>query len=995
MRMSASSESSASSASSLTPWDELSDAVKHVFAWAVAIEQGSVVGTRSILAGMVRSEEENTPVGVLLEHFGVDRSTLFEELIRTNRPIIFPAISEPRQLTELPSLTTNATASVSEALALQSRVEPGELGIPCLFAGLLTNPRSTAARGLEGAIKEVSATTIRDNYLEYLTTTDKSSAAYREHLRSRLPSKANPTQDPLPPVTQIDDPWKALILISSGSPTASSADDGFPCLGLLTTPMTLLTVRALTSRSHVYAVETVGPEQTAQAETSATQTGTGTQTGTPTTPDPATSSVTVDFRLAASDEHAALYRRSSPVFPTAVPVRLRLAQPQAGQTCEYASVDPITSAISHLSGTIASPDDPLRLRFMINDSSSPPGDVTIGSPVVVDGAVVGIVESSALGLLRCVSASATPLFAANGLLRVTAGSIDGAGSDAVSDVDQLGFTHYVEAFADLITSQYTQPPLTIGIFGSWGSGKSFLLQHIERSIKQRHATLPKTPDVYVVRFNAWEYSATEVMWPGLVRKILSKLDEDVPWPWPQRMWTRLKWNLPREVRRVRIQLFAAALVFIVATIVAAANSRTGLAAAIGGTAVGLGFAGLLKAASNPVARWVTALFSDTEYGQQIGYMENIKHDLETLEARLHEGGDRTAPTTGRILILIDDLDRCEPAKAVEVLQAVNLLLNFNSFIVCLGIDARIITSAIEAHYDGLLSEAGASGYEYLDKIVQIPFRIPAPGTDELIAFVAEQLGEPEARSSTIGGKPVETRIAPGSAPISAAAPTPGSAPISAAAPPAVPQSSATVRSGVSANIVPGAERPASNGAEESRGAEEETFAANPSAKEVPFTNAERHAFGALAPFMRPNPRHVKRLVNVYRLVRALARSQGNTVVLESPGATIRWLMMWAQWPYCSHMMMSCYEQLLHKVKAGIFILPLGDPMLDLLGRVEQELNQELSTRLDDDLMTLRELLLIEDCAFDWTEIPEIRKYTVNFNPAIEEQVSSKIAESPS
>lgn len=56
-------------------------------------------------------------------------------------------------------------------------------------------------------------------------------------------------------------------------------------------------------------------------------------------------------------------------------------------------------------------------------------------------------------------------------------------------------------------------------------------------------------------------------------------------------------------------------------------------------------------------------------------MEEIKHDLEALERRLHDD-DPKKPTVGRILVVIDDLDRCEPTKSVEVLQAVNLLLNF-------------------------------------------------------------------------------------------------------------------------------------------------------------------------------------------------------------------------------------------------------------------------------------------------------------------------------
>ena len=166
----------------------------------------------------------------------------------------------------------------------------------------------------------------------------------------------------------------------------------------------------------------------------------------------------------------------------------------------------------------------------------------------------------------------------------------------------------------------------------------------------------------------------------------------------------------------------------------------------------LGVGGLAQAASNPVAGWVTTLFTSSDYGGQIAHMDEIKHDLETLEKRLHDKEDRNeAGRMGSILILIDDLDRCEPEKAVEVLQAVNLLLNFKSFIVCLGIDARIVTGAIEKHYDGLLARTGASGYEYLDKIVQIPFRIPEPNPDEVKAFINSQLGDPKPEPIPVSG----------------------------------------------------------------------------------------------------------------------------------------------------------------------------------------------------------------------------------------------------
>jgi KAP-like P-loop domain-containing protein/CHAT domain-containing protein len=550
--------------------------------------------------------------------------------------------------------------------------------------------------------------------------------------------------------------------------------------------------------------------------------------------------------------------------------------------------------------------------------------------------------------------------------RIEVGTLDAPGSDAVGDEDQLGFSDYVTAFADLITSPYTRPPLTIGIFGTWGMGKSFLLEHIEREITRRqtfrdgeahHGT--GISEAYIVRFNAWEYSASEIVWPGLVRKILSTLDKDVPWPRYKRWWTRLRWNLTREFRRLRAPLAAAGMVVAIAVAVALWRNHTDLAKTIAAVVAALGVGGLLKAASDPVARWVTTLFAESNYGRQIGYMEDIKHDLETLERRLHKDGNPEGDVVGRILVLIDDLDRCEPEKAVEMLQAVNLLLNFSSFIVCLGIDARIVTGAVEKHYAGLLGRTGASGYEYLDKIVQIPFRIPEPGEEEIKTFIGKQLGDPQPPAvSGVGGRP-----GPGPEPSAAEPEQASSTPMEPDATSAEPSASA----GLPDHVVDGDSAPEAV---------------------VPFTYAELQAFQTLASHLRPNPRHLKRLVNVYRLVRALARAKGDSVVLEHPAATIRWLVMWGQWPYTSHAMLERFEQLLDAGKVDLSDdHQSGEPLIELLDGVETQLDAKASARLDDDLHALRALLSIKGYELTWDQLRRIRRYTLNFNPAVEEQLS--------
>ena len=109
-----------------------------------------------------------------------------------------------------------------------------------------------------------------------------------------------------------------------------------------------------------------------------------------------------------------------------------------------------------------------------------------------------------------------------------------------------------------------------------------------------------------------EYSATEVVWPGLVRKIVTRLDELTTWPRHKRIRTRVRWNLARQWSGLRVQLVSAALAFAVALAVALANGKPTLAGAIVAIGAVLGAGGLVKAAKDPIAQWVTALFSDSD-----------------------------------------------------------------------------------------------------------------------------------------------------------------------------------------------------------------------------------------------------------------------------------------------------------------------------------------------------------------------------------------------
>lgn len=545
-------------------------------------------------------------------------------------------------------------------------------------------------------------------------------------------------------------------------------------------------------------------------------------------------------------------------------------------------------------------------------------------------------------------------------------TINGADNDQVTGEDQLGFEHYVTAFVNLIASPYTQPPLTIGIFGSWGMGKSFLLKHI----KLRFET-PASNDeikVHVIDFNAWEYTANQMIWPGLVRKIMQELEKEISWrlSFDPRILSRIWRNLKGQALKVRPQL-----ILVISTLVVAVGFALWLARGNISLAwtilTGLGIAGLtgliklvLDALTEPLSSWVTTIFQeDSPYGKPIDFMARIRADLELLDEKL--GSHK------RVLILIDDLDRCEPDKVVEVLQAINLLLNFKSFIICLGIDARIVTRAIEKHYKDLLGPAGASGYEYLDKIVQIPFRLPTPNPDEIKVFLSKQMGAPppHPQPETVGNDliPAERLLTQERNGVSISGPGPTSPTDSSDKPQIKEQNS---------------EQPIT-----------------PEIKYVAFTYDELKTFQDLARFLRANPRHLKRLLNVYRLVRTLAYAKKQQLIIDNPLATIRWLVISGQWPYTAYMMLQYYGEMLEDEAEGIQTKwPTINPLIYLFEQVQTILVPQQQTKLDHDLDLLRQLLYSDQGGLGWSDLKIIRQYTINFNPAVEAELRSELSPKP-
>lgn len=243
-----------------------------------------------------------------------------------------------------------------------------------------------------------------------------------------------------------------------------------------------------------------------------------------------------------------------------------------------------------------------------------------------------------------------------------------------------------------------------------------------------------------------------------------------------------------------------------------------------------------------------ALSSD--YTRELGVISKMRRDLEELVSLLPSAEDveplaiaasvaDRVPEVERIILYIDDLDRCPEDKVVEVLQAVHLLLAFKLFVVVVGVDSQWLRGSLTSHYGSLLEEPE----DYLEKIFQIPFTV-RPMSAEVYRDLIKELTAQKSnkKASDIPATEEGRRSSEGAA-----------------------------EAQVSAGAADEASPP-------DRGTEQKPIPPRP--KGLVISDDEAMLLSQLGSLV-PTPRAAKRLVNIYRMLRvSAAESEG---VPFSPG----------------------------------------------------------------------------------------------------------------
>lgn len=263
--------------------------------------------------------------------------------------------------------------------------------------------------------------------------------------------------------------------------------------------------------------------------------------------------------------------------------------------------------------------------------------------------------------------------------------------------------------------------------------------------------------------------------------------------------------------------------------------------------------------SQSLGYFVAQRSGSDDYRRHLGLISMIRKDFDGLVERLKLANDQQGRQVDRIILYIDDVDRCPPDMVVDILQAVHLLLAYELFVVVVSVDPRWLMRSLESRFTTLQTVRNAemwsaSPQDYLEKIFQIPFSVRPMG-DRGFSRLMDRLlpaSAPALEPAPIASGPATDPASTGSqaADSEAGLPPPSSRASSAAPTPEEGQSSTTA--------------PAPS---------DEPFVLSKLAEALAISKAEAQFAHTLSRFL-PTPRGAKRFANIYRLLKAsLPRNQ--------------------------------------------------------------------------------------------------------------------------
>ncbi len=298
-------------------------------------------------------------------------------------------------------------------------------------------------------------------------------------------------------------------------------------------------------------------------------------------------------------------------------------------------------------------------------------------------------------------------------------------TDNASKIDMLFYKPYADIVSETAIGT-DEEPLTVGIFGLWGAGKSTLLNLIGKNYGGNK-------DVIYVSINAWMFENYEDAKTAIMEALLRELKDNE--------------KIPDKIRKSFVSLIKKIDFLKVGTKVAA-TAAPAIASFVTGNPLPMvlnlpngakEIETVIKSVSDSVKGIKDDYLKNDEIVDDsvVNNIRNFKNEFEkTLESE----------EINRVVVLIDDLDRCQPERIIETLEAIKLFLSVKKTSFIIAADENVIQYAIKKKYPNIDGFNIELDKEYIEKMIQVPIQIPELSSKDvqnyLLLLVLQKYMEP-------------------------------------------------------------------------------------------------------------------------------------------------------------------------------------------------------------------------------------------------------------
>ena len=300
-------------------------------------------------------------------------------------------------------------------------------------------------------------------------------------------------------------------------------------------------------------------------------------------------------------------------------------------------------------------------------------------------------------------------------------------SDKETSKDLLGFNVHASLLKSVVTNEKNLP-ITIGLYGDWGSGKSSVLEILKEQLKDDEETV-------VIYFDGWAFESFDdakiALIQGIVDELeknkkflskvgegLSELKEDFVKLKDSINWMRLL-KVTAKIAVPTLTAFATGGASIIPTIaLALEENKDSLSSIID---------------EGKLEEFLKQNIVKEEDQQKYAAVREFRGDFEKLIKKSKQG---------KVVILIDDLDRCLPRHIIDSLEAIKLFLNVPKTAFVIAADEFIVSNAIKSEYKSLIDASNGGdgnredlGKSYMEKFIQLPYHLPTLSRKEIETYV--------------------------------------------------------------------------------------------------------------------------------------------------------------------------------------------------------------------------------------------------------------------